>query len=274
MTPFGWAVFVPGAESYRAMELELKTVPFQLETVKAAGDGWEFSGYASTYGNVDEGGDVVVRGAFADSLKARPKPKLLWQHDMREPIGVPAQLTSDEHGLKGTWRLSKTARGSDAYELLKDGAIDSLSIGYIPSQAEYRDDGVRLLKSVDLLEVSLVSLPMNEQALVTTVKAAFAHRPLEAILRQEAERARLVAEEVKALYLRRGADKPPRLPNDATREAEATYRAEAKALWDEVDVLAATGAQARAAHGLTLKLRLMRTRSRLREQGILDRAAV
>ena len=251
------------------MDFEEKAVPFQLESVKAAGDGWEFSGYASTYGNVDLGGDVVMRGAFADSLKQRPKPKFLWQHDMHEPIGAVQSLTSDANGLKGTWRISKTARGADAYELLKDGAIDSLSIGYVPTDVEFDDNGVRLLKAVDLLEVSLVSLPMNEKALVTSVKSAFARSPLDVILRQEAERARLVAEEVKALYLRRGADKPPRLPNDDTREAERTYRTEAKALWDEVDVLATTVQQAKAAHGLTLKLDLMRTRSRLREQGIL-----
>ena len=256
------------------MDLQHKTVPFELRELKATGDTWQFSGYASTFGGQpDSYGDVVVKGAFDQTLKDRAKRPLLWQHDMREPIGVEQSLTPDSKGLLGTWRISKTARGQDAYELLKDGAIDSLSIGYFTEDSEFADDGTRLLKAVDLLEVSLVSIPANDRALVTSVKAALASGPLDVFLRQEAERARLVAEEVKALYLRRSDDKPPRLPNDDTREAERTYRAEAKALWDEVDVLATTVQQARAAHGLTLQLRLMRTRSRLREQGILPPAA-
>jgi phage head maturation protease len=66
-----------------------KTVPFELTELKASdGGGWSFTGYASTYGNVDAGGDVVMRGAFDASLGLRKKRPLLWQHDLREPIGV------------------------------------------------------------------------------------------------------------------------------------------------------------------------------------------
>jgi len=157
------------------LELAYKAVPFELQELKAAddGDGWMFSGYASTYGGPpDHGGDVVLPGAFDDSLKRRPKPKLLWQHDMREPIGIPLSLKSDEHGLLGTWRIVDTARGSDAYKLLKAGAQDSLSIGYVAVETEFDKAGdTRFLKAVDLLEVSIVSVPMNEKALVTSVKA-------------------------------------------------------------------------------------------------------
>ena len=153
--------------------MDYKSVGFQLEDLKSRGDdGWAFTGYASTFGNIDEGGDVVLRGAFADSL-ARRVPRLLWQHDIHEPIGRVASLVEDGRGLRGEFKISRTARGHDAYQLLKDGAIDSMSIGYIPAEQEFDDEhNVRKLKSVDLLEISLVSIPMNAEAVVTAVKAA------------------------------------------------------------------------------------------------------
>jgi len=149
-----------------------KSVGFQLEDLKARGDdGWSFTGYASTFGNIDEGGDVVLRGAFTNTLAHRV-PKLLWQHDISEPIGKVLGLTEDDRGLHGEFKLSRTTRGHDAYQLLKDGAIDSMSIGYIPEDQEFDDvHSVRKLKSVDLLEISLVSIPMNEEARITAVKA-------------------------------------------------------------------------------------------------------
>jgi uncharacterized protein len=149
-----------------------KSVGFHLEELKARGDeGWSFSGYASTFGNLDQGGDVVLHGAFSNSIKTRV-PRLLWQHDMTEPVGRVVSLSEDERGLHGEYKLSRTSRGHDAYQLLKDGAIDSMSIGYVPEEQEFDDAGVRLLKSVNLLEISLVSIPMNEEARVTAVKAA------------------------------------------------------------------------------------------------------
>lgn len=152
------------------MDTVYRAVPFELTELKATDAGWQFSGYCSTYGNVDQGGDVVMRGAFDASLTARKKRPLLWQHDLREPIGVETSLKSDDRGLIGTWKIIDTARGSDAHKLLKAGAIDSMSIGYLPTELEFDDVGVRKLTQVDLLECSLVTLPMNEQALVTQVK--------------------------------------------------------------------------------------------------------
>ena len=156
-----------------------KSVGFQLEDLKSRGDdGWSFTGYASTFGNIDEGGDVVLRGAFSHSLAHRV-PRLLWQHNMSEPIGRVLDLKEDDRGLHGEFKISRTTRGHDAYQLLKDGAIDSMSIGYIPEDQEFDDQhNVRKLKSVDLLEISLVSIPMNEEARITAVKAA--HLPLPA----------------------------------------------------------------------------------------------
>ncbi len=148
-----------------------KSIPFELLELKESVDRFEFSGYASTFGNLDHTGDVVMRGAFDETLASGRSRKFLWQHDIREPIGVEQSLKVDDKGLLGTWKISQTTRGRDAYQLLKDGAVDSLSIGYVPTEAEYDDAGVRLLKAVDLLEVSLVSIPANDLAMVTQVKA-------------------------------------------------------------------------------------------------------
>jgi len=150
-----------------------KAVGFQLEDLKSRGDdGWTFAGYASTFGNIDEGGDVVMPGAFAETLKART-PRLLWQHDTSEPLGRVLSLSEDARGLAGEFKISRTARGQDAYQLLKDRALDSMSIGYVPEEQEFDEkSGVRQLKSVHLYEISLVTIPMNEEALITSVKAA------------------------------------------------------------------------------------------------------
>ena len=156
-----------------------KSVGFELEELKSRGDdGWSFTGYASTFGNVDEGGDVVLRGAFSSSL-ARRVPRLLWQHDMHEPIGKVLGLTEDDRGLHGEFKISRTTRGHDAYQLLRDGAIDSMSIGYIPEEQDFDEkSGIRQLKSVELLEISLVSIPMNGEARITAVKAARVSPPV------------------------------------------------------------------------------------------------
>jgi HK97 family phage prohead protease len=151
--------------------ISYKAVGFELEDLKARDDGWTFSGYASTFGNIDQGGDVVLHGAFRDSLERRPQPKLLWQHDVAEPVGRVLQLKEDDRGLHGHFKLSRTTRGHDAYQLLKDGAIDSMSIGYVPEDQEFDEAGIRRLKSVSLLEISIVSIPMNEEALITAVKS-------------------------------------------------------------------------------------------------------
>lgn len=150
-----------------------KSVAFHLEELKVrVDDGWSFTGYASTFGNLDQGGDVMCKGAFVNSLAHRV-PRLLWQHDTTEPIGKVLHLDEDEHGLRGEFKLSRTVRGHDAYQLLKDGALDSMSIGYIPEEQDFDEkSGIRQLKSVDLLEISLVSIPMNEEARITAVKAA------------------------------------------------------------------------------------------------------
>jgi HK97 family phage prohead protease len=154
--------------------MDYKATPLEVIELKAGQDGWSFSAYASTYGNRDHGGDVIAPGAFDNSLKSGRFRPLLWQHDMREPIGIEKSLKSDSHGLLGSWELVDTQRGEDAYKLLKRGALRSMSIGYIPEAFKFDDAGeTRVLEEVMLLENSLVSVPMNDGARVQSVKSKF-----------------------------------------------------------------------------------------------------
>ena len=153
---------------------DLKFLPVEFDAKDVKDDG-TFAGYASTFGNVDQGYDVVMPGAFANSLKERPcsKIKMLWQHDTREPIGVWTQAKEDDKGLYVEGRILKAVqRGAECYELMKAGVIDSMSIGFKKMESDYTSSGVRQLKELGLMEISLVTFPMNDQATVTAVKGA------------------------------------------------------------------------------------------------------
>lgn len=135
-----------------------------------------FEGYGSVFGNKDLGNDVIEKGAFAKSIKRRTNKgvKLLYQHKSDMPIGVFDEIREDDHGLVVKGRLAlKTQAGAEAYELLKMGALDGLSIGFRvnPSEVSYdKRNNKRIIKEVDLMEVSLVTFPMNPQATVRSVK--------------------------------------------------------------------------------------------------------
>jgi len=161
-------------------ETKSETLDIQFE-YKADADEQEasvFSGYGSIFGNKDLGNDVVVEGAFAKSIgrKGAKAVKLLYQHRQDEPIGVFDEIIEDRRGLKVKGRLAMgTQRGREVYELMKMGALDGLSIGYRvdPKGVEYDEKGKRrYLKSVDLMEISAVTFPMNPRARVQAVKGA------------------------------------------------------------------------------------------------------
>lgn len=151
--------------------------PLALKSWDADGS---FSGYASVFGVTDSQGEEVASGAFGLSLKAWAEsgkmPKLLWQHDYRQPIGLWREIREDDHGLfvKGQLLLD-LAQGREAYSLLKNGVVDGLSIGFITvraRRAEGRNGGskVRILEEVNLKEVSLVTFAANPKAKVERVK--------------------------------------------------------------------------------------------------------
>lgn len=143
--------------------------------LKAVGDQGEIEGYASNFGNRDLAGDIVQRGAFARSLKARPAGAvaMLWGHDQKRPIGVWNEIAEDAHGLRVKGRiLTQTVDGRDAYEFARAGAVRGLSIGYRATKAR-RDleRKARLLEEVDLHEISLVAIPCNPLSGLENVKS-------------------------------------------------------------------------------------------------------
>ncbi|WP_072506381.1 HK97 family phage prohead protease [Phaeobacter porticola] len=130
------------------------------------------SGYASLFGCVDGGGDLVQPGAYQASLdrllKAGITVKMLWQHDPAQPIGVWDEVREDARGLHVKGRiLTRTQKGADAAALIAVGALDGLSIGYRARRATQRKGGGRCLCELDLWEVSLVTFPMLPTARVT-----------------------------------------------------------------------------------------------------------
>ncbi|KQO85042.1 peptidase U35 [Methylobacterium sp. Leaf90] len=127
-----------------------------------------FTGYASLFGVPDLGRDTVAPGAFAASLARRGARgvRMLWQHDPAEPIGSWLSLKEDGRGLRVAGRLNlavQRAREIDA--LMREGALDGLSIGFRVVRASPERGGRRLI-AVDLWEVSLVTFPLQPDARV------------------------------------------------------------------------------------------------------------
>lgn len=155
-------------------------------------------GYASLFGEIDQARDMVVRGAFTQTLAARGVRRIpmLFQHDPSEPVGIWLELREDHRGLFARGRLiPEVARGRELLSLLRAGAIDGLSIGFRTSKARV-DPGtrVRRLLAVDLWEISIVTFPMLTGARVSAVKQAAATRPSYARTRAEREWKKVAAQ--------------------------------------------------------------------------------
>lgn len=150
---------------------ERKFVDLVLDEVTSDGT---FSGYASLFGRVDLGRDVVEKGAFAKSLKTRGIAgiRMLFQHDPNEPIGTWTELSEDERGLFVRGRLANgVSRAREVLSLMKGGALDGLSIGFRTVRARTdRASGVRRIMEADLWEISVVTFPMQPGARVEKVK--------------------------------------------------------------------------------------------------------
>jgi uncharacterized protein len=133
----------------------------------------EFEGYASLFGKPDGAGDVVATGAFAASLRKRPpaQVRMLYQHFAHEPLGVWETIREDSRGLYVRGRLTlDVPRVRDVRELIADGALDGLSIGFRTVRAK-RDakTGTRELLEVELWEISVVTFPLLKGSGVTAI---------------------------------------------------------------------------------------------------------
>lgn len=152
------------------MEKKFLVFPCQI---KATGDSGTFEGYGSVFGNVDEYNEIVVPGAFRQSLAEMGLPSMLWQHHSDEPMGIYTDVHEDDTGLfvRGEINL-EVQKGKEAYSLLKQGALKGLSIGFRSVKREYDEEtGIMRLLQLKLYEVSLVTFPANRLATVDTVKS-------------------------------------------------------------------------------------------------------
>jgi len=149
----------------------IKTLDYKL-SIKSFDDSGTFEGLAAVYGNVDEGYDVILPGAFTKTLKDHNnRVPILYQHNPSMPIGK-GILTDSTAGLEIYGELTMVvSKARESHALMKDDVLKGLSVGYSTVVSEYDSDkDIRYLKEVRLWEVSLVTFPMNPLAQVTAVK--------------------------------------------------------------------------------------------------------
>jgi len=159
------------------VQKDLKFLPVKFELKILHDDDPDFvflEGYASTFDNLDLEGDIIQKGAFIRSLSKRI-PKFLWQHKLTEPIGPIIEIFEDNKGLFFRSKLPKADSlvSGRVIPQVKAGSIDSISIGFSVVDFEIKEvdnKKIRLLKEIELWEISLVTIPANPQAIVTSIQ--------------------------------------------------------------------------------------------------------
>lgn len=168
---------------------------FEMKDIKENGDIGIVEGLASTFGNTDRVGDVIVEGAFSESIQDIKGSKghipMLFQHDSRKVIGKfrAKDMKETTQGLfvKGEINL-KTNLGKDTFELLKTEDISDFSIGFRIRESHFDDvDRVTRLEEIDLREISIVTFPCNEEAIVTGIKSVISFQDLPVLTNDEGE---------------------------------------------------------------------------------------
>lgn len=203
------------------MEIKKIVVPFEIKQLKEEGDFFTFKGYASTFGNVDRGSDVILPGAFVDSINEMKQAgdflPVIWQHDSDEPIGVYTAFYEDSKGLWVEGKLPKedTFVSGRVIPQMKVGSVRKLSIGYSVwmdgGSFEIRDD-IRYISKLKLWEVSPVTIPMNNEANITEIKSldfkSLSDRELEGLLKSgvcfSSQNAKVIVSALKAAGFRDG----------------------------------------------------------------------
>ena len=205
------------------IEKEIKSFPFEVKATAEENNIFTFEGYASTFNNVDHGDDIVIRGAFSNSLSKNSQVPILWQHQMSEVIGISVQLYEDDKGLfiKGNLPKDDTLVSGRIIPQMKVGSIKEMSIGFFTKNYDRAKDGIRLLKEIDLFEVSLVTKAMNSQALVTGFKSFETLRDIEQTLKNNGfsnTEAKTLISKIKEFSSKRDASEDNQRDADATKQ--------------------------------------------------------
>ena len=170
------------------MEIKKFFSPFEYKFSNE--DEGSFEGHAAIFNVADRMDDIIIKGAFKKSLHKHPakKIKMLLGHDLAAMVGVWDEVKEDSKGLavKGHL-LMQLQSAQDTMVLLKEGVLDSMSIGFmtLKSQFDEKRDGRDLLE-IDLFEISLVAIPAQPGALVTSVKSV---SPEDIVTKRDLERA-------------------------------------------------------------------------------------
>jgi len=166
--------------------METKQIGLKQTEIKMGAEGnLKFSGYASVFNGIDSYGDMILPGAYKETLIDRDRPvQLRWNH-YGPVIGKFTDMYEDEMGLYVEGELTKGhSTAEDAAALLRHGAISGLSIGYSAKDSE--EDGViRKLKAIELYEISVVESPADNNAHISNIKSAVKLKDIEAVLRQK-----------------------------------------------------------------------------------------
>lgn len=143
------------------------------------------TGTAWPFGSADRVGDVILPGAFKG---ARPPLPLLFGHDPNDPVGVWDAITEDAAGLqvKGRLLVNDVARAREVRALVQAGSVTGLSIGFATKKAAARRGGGRTISALDLVEISLVTVPAHPGARVTSAKSAARVNTLAAMINRAA----------------------------------------------------------------------------------------
>ena len=166
------------------METKRFTAELELKNVSEEG---AFEGYASVFDVTDHDGDVIVKGAFNNSIQKYADngkmPKMLWQHNPSIIIGKFTDMKEDERGLYVKGQLiTEVEKGKEAYTLMKEGVLDAMSVGFNIVNAK-KSAGGRQIDDLDLWEISVVTWGANPDALISSVKSIECKRDFERFLR-------------------------------------------------------------------------------------------
>lgn len=154
-----------------------KTLDLGVLEFKALGGERTFSCYGNVKGNIDHALDRVVDGAYRDSIAAHKAagtmPKFFWMHNPWDtPVGVWTAMEEDSKGLYLEGKFSNTPKGNELYELYKDNALDSFSIGYRVNDEKWNNSlGCNDLIKVDIREISAVTFACNEESRLVEIKS-------------------------------------------------------------------------------------------------------
>lgn len=163
-----------------------KTVSAEFRATGFSEDGLpsEFEGYAAVFGNVDLGGDKIVKGAFAETLAKRYPDggagiPVYWNHYLADPfanIGVTLDAKEDDHGLWVRVALDTTTSwGKQVAKLIKEGRVTQMSFSFDVQEGAFvdaEDGSFYELRKLDLFEVSVVPIGMNQATEILSVKSA------------------------------------------------------------------------------------------------------